>query len=459
MVSLSYDCSISISSIYSTILCNDLNMPISEKEILLNLIDKRDWANYLMHIKNSYCYRGMSEFLQKWIPHLMDEKLRSFVHWAMEGNDYEIKGSLLHYHLRYLTYGERRFLVKWWMKEGKVYRYSLSFFSKSCFPYLTNEERQPLINWAMEKRDSCPKRLLLQNCFPYLTQDKCRELAYWFATKGNYDDQSFLLENCLFKSTSAQQFNVIIIDWAMEKGDSRSKRLLLQNCFPYLTQDKCRELAYWFATKGNYDDQSFLLRNCLFGSTSAQQFNVIIELIVKPFLSSCSIDGPIKELYFLQDCFPYLTQDKCRELICRLIAHSYRYKTVSWLEICFSKSTPTQFNAIIELIKGPFLELPFESFCEVIKKANAELIALFLGKYHQKLTDGQFTTMIQKVGTMWAGKFLKNHFPQLKAPRFSLVIAMCSLNGMVRFLAKYASTLKPHQRQVIEQRAGDLFEL
>jgi hypothetical protein len=315
MVSLSYDRSISISSIYSTILCYDLNMPISKEENILYPTDEIDWTNHFKRIKNTYyCPLLMHEYLQHLIPRLTDKKLRSLVHWAIEGNDRDIKEILVTGCLSYLTDGEHRFLVKWYMEEQKPN--DLLYFSKNCFPYLTNEERQPIIDGAMK-----------------------------------------------------------------EKGYSYAKLQLLENS-------------------------------------------------------------------------SYLTQDEYRELVLHFIAYSSFQ--LQLLKICFSKTTPpTHFNAIIELIKEPFLKLQLTLFYEVVKKADAGLVVLFLEKYHQNLTDEQFAMMIRQVGTtIQAGRFLQNHSSQLlkKPRRFSLVITMCSTYEIVTFLGEHRLTLE--QRQVIEEREG-----
>jgi hypothetical protein len=318
-----------------------------------------------------------------------------------------------------MTDEERRSLARRVLEERKY------------FSALTDKGHQSLVRWVLEMggEDGFTfKALLLENYFGKLTYEERRPLVHWALGEGYWRCDYFLMEEYFPDLTNEERRPLVLR--VLKEGFDQYKRLLVrEQYFSYLTDEEHESLVRWWMTKRDNKYDLYEYRD---------------------------------HLHLLKNYFPYLTHDECKKVVSRLLAIKEKANkinpnaTIDLLESCFCKPTPAQFHVIIDIIVKPFLDLSFASFYQIAKKADAELIALFLGKYHQKLTDGQFATMIQKVGTMRAEQFLKNHFPQLKAPRFSLVIAMCSLDGMVTFLEEYALTL--NQRQVIRQRAGDLFE-
>jgi hypothetical protein len=413
---LLYDRSISISSVYCIVLCNDLNMST--------------------------------------VVESADSELRSQIRRFMEKNHNSayVKPALLTHLFSGRTDKQRRSFVQWVMKKGDGY--ARCFLLRHCFPYMTDGERQSFAQWVMEKGESDEKQDLLIHGFPYLTDKE--PLVQWAIKKGDDSVKRFLLRHCFPCLTNEEHRP--FVQWAMEKGDDFDKRVLREYCFPYMTNGERRSfLVQWGMKQG--DDYA------------------------KQLLS--------------EDYFPHLTHEECPKVICWFLAKRSTSDKVPLLEACFSKSTPDRFTVIVKLIREPFLNLPLDSFCQVIDKADATLVFLFLDyyfsrwiivdplsskqplsseqlrllvrqanradvlrlleKYHHKLTDEQFSVMIKRADTIWAEVFLHKYSWELKIQRFSMVIFMCSLDGIFTLLCVCKLTFEQHQ--VIEERVGGLFEL
>jgi hypothetical protein len=259
--------------------------------------------------------------------------------------------------------------------------------------------------------------------------------------------------------------------------------IFMEKSFSVMTDEERRSLVRCVLEKGDYCANRFLLEECLPDLTTNEERRFLVRCVLEK--GDYWANGLLLEKYFSD-----LTHDECRKLVCRFLVYGHSDVKVFLLKSCFSKSTPEQFNTIVELIRKPFLSLSSDSFCQVVKQADAMLILLFLEhsfsrwrmyksspeqfrllirradrkgvlrlleKYLHKLTDEQFAMMIQRADTMWAEEFLQKHSPQLTLQRFTMVIVLCSPYGMVTLLGGDSLTFE--QRQVMEERVGGLFEL
>jgi hypothetical protein len=71
-----------------------------------------------------------------------------------------------------------------------------SFFDKQqeCFSDATEEERQSLIHWVLEKGGSNVKSLLLEKYFLDLTKEECPSFVYQVLEAGKDSTKRFLLD-------------------------------------------------------------------------------------------------------------------------------------------------------------------------------------------------------------------------------------------------------------------------